>query len=686
MKKVFVVSKTHLDLGFTDYAENIRQQYIESFIPDAVHLAEKINTADKKYFIWTTGSWLLKEALESGTEEQKNALKSAIAAGNIVAHAMPFTLHTELLDADTLDYGLSIVDSLDEIRGRKTVAAKMTDVPGHTKGIVKALAQHGIKLLHIGVNGASAIPELPECFLWKNGEYEIVVIYSGDYGGAFKSSFMEEILYFDHTLDNHGAPSPQKVLDKFNRIQSQFPGYDITAGTMDDFADVIWEHKNKLPVYEGEIGDTWIHGAATDPYKSASLRELMRLKREWLSDGTMQKNSKEYMEFTDALLCIAEHTCGMDNKKFFADYENYLKADFYKARQADKVSIHHPLRDFPQNLLTLINRKKGIYARGSYNTIEKSWFEQRSYIDKAVLALNDNHRKQAEKVLEKLIPVNPLDLPDGVDCCRALSCGNWNFELNEKGGIGYLAFGDDVIIRNNDEPVIEYFSFSDDDYKYWLSHYTRNLKKTSHWSVGDFARPLLKYANGKYPVGRFAYFVDKAFCINANKIAVNLKCDNRLCEELGAPRLIQILYTLDENGLNISLSWFGKDANRLTEAVYMHLFPSVDDIKFRKIDAMIEPDSAASMGGRNLHAVFDTKIKCNNQSYKIVNYHSPLASVGRGKILQFDNKLEDAVKDGITYVLYNNVWGTNFPLWYENNAYFEFEISTSGVEENEIDV
>ena len=26
MKKVFVVSKTHLDLGFTDYAENIRQR------------------------------------------------------------------------------------------------------------------------------------------------------------------------------------------------------------------------------------------------------------------------------------------------------------------------------------------------------------------------------------------------------------------------------------------------------------------------------------------------------------------------------------------------------------------------------------------------------------------------------------------------------------------------------------
>ena len=35
---------------------------------------------------------------------------------------------------------------------------------------------------------------------------------------------------------------------------------------------------------------------------------------------------------------------------------------------------------------------------------------------------------------------------------------------------------------------------------------------------------------------------------------------------------------------------------------------------------------------------------------------------------------EDYKKDGISFVLYNNVWGTNFPLWYEDNACFQFEI------------
>lgn len=674
MKKVFVVSKTHLDLGFTDYAKSIKQKYLNSFIPDAISLAESVNTSDKKYFVWTTGSWLLKEMLNNADKTQREKLVNAIENGNIAPHAMPFTTHCGLLDYDTFDYGLSIVRELDEIRGRKTVAAKMTDVPGHTKGIIKLFANHGIRLLHIGVNGASAIPEVPECFLWKNGDYEIVVIYSGDYGGAFKSDFMEEVLYFDHTLDNHGAPSPQKVMDKFNIIRSQFPDYEVTAGTLDDFADIIWEHKDKLPVFEGEIGDTWIHGAATDPYKSASLRELMRLKREWLGNGSMQRNSDEYIGFTDALLCIAEHTCGMDSKMHFADYEHYLKKDFQKARSADKVKVRHLFREFPQNFMVAVNRAKGDYKNGSYRKIEKSWQEQRNYINVALSYLSEEHKVQAEKALSRLIPVSPIELSERDNACKAITRGDWKLELNDKGGIGSLFHGDYEIIRKNNEPIIEYFSFSDDDYKYWLSHYSRNLEETAKWALGDFARPLLKYADGKYPTGRFAYSVDKIAVIDSNKIAVNLKCDNKLCDELGAPRLVQIIYALNDDGLKIDVSWFGKDANRLTEAIYMHLFPANSNIKLRKIDDIVEPNSVVSMGGRNLHSVFDTKIECADKHYKFTNHHSPLISIGRGKILQFDNKLEDAKTDGITYVLYNNVWGTNFPLWYEDNAHFEFDI------------
>ncbi len=664
MKKVIVVSKTHLDLGFTDYAENIKQKYIHSFIPDAIDLAEKVNTADKKYFVWTTGSWILKEALKN--PDQKDKLTKAIKDGNIVPHAMPFTTHTELLDEDSLDFGLSLVDGLDEIRGRKTISAKMTDVPGHTKGLVSILARHGIKLLHIGVNGASALVDVPPCFVWKNGDDEIVVIYSGDYGGAFKCDLVDEVLYFDHTLDNHGAPSPQKVLDKISKIQSEYPDYEVTAGTIDDFAEVIWEVREKLPVFEGEMGDTWIHGSATDPYKSASLRTLIHLKNEWLENGSLDRNSDEYKNLVDAILCTAEHTCGMDSKTYFSDYGHYLKKDFKKARKSDKVKFNHLFCDMPQSILPVVSLFDGRRKRGYYSVIEKSWAEQRAYIDLAIDALSDEHKAIAKSEIAKLMPTTSTSISaNDVD---SLQVGEWVLKINKNGGIGALKCGNEEIIRTNDEPIFTYRSFCNEDYKYWLTHYSRNLEETAIWALGDFARPGMNRVEGKYPSGRFAYQVEK-MCASEKQITVNLVCDKKLCDELGAPRLIQVIYTLAEYGLNVNVSWYGKDANRLTEAIYMHIFPALD-VKLRKLGCVVSPDEVTLNGSRNLHAVQSVEMG----EFEIVNRHSPLVSVGKGKILEFDNKFEDAKTDGLSFVLYNNVWGTNFPLWYEDNARFEFEV------------
>ena len=665
MKKVIVVSKTHLDLGFTDYAENIRQKYIDKFIPEAIDLAEKVNKDGKKYFVWTTGSWILKEAL--AVPERKAKLEKAIKEGNIAPHAMPFTTHTELLDEDSLDFGLSVVDALDSLRGRKTVAAKMTDVPGHTKGLVPMLAKHGIKLLHIGVNGASALVDVPPCFLWKNGDSEVVVIYSGAYGGAFKSDLVEEILYFDHTLDNHGAPSPEKVLAHFDDIQKQYPGYEITAGTIDDFADVIWQVRDKLPVFEGEMGDSWIHGSATDPYKSACLRTFMALKKQWLADGSLTRDSDEYKNFTDALLCIAEHTCGMDSKTYFSDYGHYLKKDFIKARKKDKVQFRYLFSDMPQSILPLVSLFDGRRKRGYYSVIEKSWAEQRGYVNKALSALGSVHREIAEKAISELIPKSAREIISKGE--KTLTTGKWSLKLNDFGGIGELSFDGRQIIRDNNEPVVTYRSFCNKDYDYWLSHYSRDLHETAVWALGDFARPNLKTFEGKYPAGRFPYKADKIQA-EGSQITVNLTCDKKLCDNLGAPRLIQIIYTLENDQLNIEVSWYGKDANRLTEAIYFNLFPNADKVQLKKLGTLVSPEEVTLNGSRNLHAVQSVIW----DSCEAENLHCPLVSFGGGKILEFDNKLEDIRKDGISFVLYNNVWGTNFPLWYEDNARFSFNI------------
>ena len=126
--------------------------------------------------------------------------------------------------------------------------------------------------------------------------------------------------------------------------------------------------------------------------------------------------------------------------------------------------------------------------------------------------------------------------------------------------------------------------------------------------------------------------------------------------------------------MKIDVSWFNKDANRLTEAIFFKLYPIESKVKFEKLGELIDPYKVVSRGSRNLHVIKRAVFADGKNTIKVSNNPSPLVSVGKGKILEFDNVFEK-LSSGLSYVLYNNVWGTNFPLWYEENAHFEFEIN-----------
>ena len=151
--KIIVIFKTHLDLGFTNFAGTVKERYMKEYIPNAMRTAREMR-GEKERFIWTTGSWLIEQYLEEG--EHPEWMEDAIRHGEIRWHALPFTTHTELMNRELFCYGLNISRKLDERFGMSTAAAKMTDVPGHTRSMIPLLAGAGVRFLHIGVNPASA--------------------------------------------------------------------------------------------------------------------------------------------------------------------------------------------------------------------------------------------------------------------------------------------------------------------------------------------------------------------------------------------------------------------------------------------------------------------------------------------------------------------------------------------------
>ena len=72
-KQVFVIFKTHLDVGFTDYAANITEKYLKSYIPNAIKVGSELKDTDTP-FIWTVGSWLIWLAVKNDKDGDRKSV------------------------------------------------------------------------------------------------------------------------------------------------------------------------------------------------------------------------------------------------------------------------------------------------------------------------------------------------------------------------------------------------------------------------------------------------------------------------------------------------------------------------------------------------------------------------------------------------------------------------------------
>ena len=342
IKTVYLIFKTHLDIGYTDFAENVKKRDVESYIPNAIKVGYALKDTETP-FVWTVGSWLVWEALK---HDKDGVVEQAIKDGIIVWHALPYTSHTEIMSEKLFNYALSLSAKLDKRFGKRTHAAKMTDVPGHTIGAVPLMARAGVDFLHIGINTAAAPADVPPLFKWRLLDDEVTVMYQGCYGES--QEFDDFAVCFAHTNDNMGPQSPDAIIQIYDKYKAKYPGAKIVAATLDDIAERVAEIKD-LPVITDEIGDSWIHGAGTDPKKVSMYLELLR---------HIDKTDIENIDLTDNLLLVPEHTWGMAWMHFFPELLTWSNKDL-KAREEDE----------------------------DIKRMEKSWQEQRDYVAAAEKAL-----------------------------------------------------------------------------------------------------------------------------------------------------------------------------------------------------------------------------------------------------------------------------------------------------------
>jgi hypothetical protein len=640
LQRVQIVFKTHLDLGFTDYAANVVASYFNDFIPRAMRLASQLRQEEStERFRWTLGSWLIYEYLEKASPEARRDMEAAIEAGDIIWHALPFTSHTELMNAELFRYGLSFSQRLDKRFGKKTIAAKMTDVPGHTIAIVPLLAEAGVELLHIGVNEASMPPDVPPVFRWKCDESAINVIYESSYGNVTVLDSLGEALALVFTGDNMGPPTKEMVLQTYQKLQERFPEAELLTSSLDSFAEVLRGIQDTLPVMTDEIGDTWIQGLGTDPTKVRNYRALLPL-------------AKESEILSHALLLTAEHTWGMDEKVHLADYSHYENDALASARK-----------------------------RPQFQRFEASWQEQRDYIGNALAGLQATDLgDKAREALREVEPKRPNLNNYQTITARRLETKQFELAWNEAGAIRYLLEKQNKRLLADENHLLaafHYEAFSVEDYERYWRQYIRETPENRYWAREDNTKPGMPDFAHQYWKPQLQESYQRR-----DETAVHLLLELAMPEaslRFGAPAKLYLEYIFPHNEarIDLRLQCFEKAASRLPVAFWLSFVPpnfKPEGWRLEKMGKMISPLYVVSKGARSLHAIERGVFYADEQlSLELHSLDAPLVAVGQASLLNFTNEIP-VLEQGMHFNLYNNVWGTNFPMWFEDDSLFRFSI------------
>ncbi|HXR38110.1 MAG TPA: DUF5054 domain-containing protein [Terracidiphilus sp.] len=655
VKRVLVMFKCHFDAGFIDTQANVVHKYFTQYFPQAIEIARAANAGGKRRYVWTTGSWLLFEYLEQASAADRKIMEEAIVRREIAWHALPFTWQTELLSPSMIEGSLALSQSLDRRFGVVTTGAKMTDVPGHTRGLIPPIAKHGIGFLDIGVNDASTPAQLPPLFLWKDPSgASLSVMYHLGYGGTTRVPGSDLAIAVEVRGDNSGPHTPQEIADIHAGLAAQFPNAEITAGDLSDIANALQPHRASLPVVTQEIGDTWIHGCASDPLKVARFREVSRLRDNWLDSGAFQTGDATDLALLRRVLLEAEHTWGTDTKTWL-DYDNQK----------------------PSDLARMLDTK-------NYKVVQFSWVEKRQDLLDGIATLPGDLRRQAERAIESLNPSEPKPSAGAVAHPAAQLIETTHFTLGidpQTGAVNRLRNkGTDREWAGPANPIalLTYQTLSKKDYDRFMAAY---LKSTADWAFKDFGKPNCdKFGAVSQDWHPKPAAISLEETPDAHRILIRLEFADGQAFRSGRasfPRkaFVELMLPKAEPAIHLHISWFGKPATRLPEALWLTFNPVAEDPGGWTLDKsgeLISPFDVVPSGNRQMHAL-STGFEYSQPGHRfaVETLDAPVVALGERTPLGFSTAQPDLIA-GIHACLFNNAWGTNYIMWYGEDTRFRF--------------
>jgi hypothetical protein len=548
-----------------------------------------------------------------------------------------------------------------------------------------------------------------------------LIFFSPDYGGIEIDDCVM-VDGFDTALamafrgDNAGPHEPSEVLQIFTQLSSQFPNADVTASTWDQFVAAVLPHRASLPVITSEMGDTWIHGVSSDPYKTALLRAAFDARAQCLGAGQCDTQEYRFYNFSRLLIKVSisfcmpqcrsiktlefgffdsfiqgiEHTWAGDVKKFLNDteYLQWSNADFNAIRNS-----------------------------AGYQNLEATWFEQRlwalevrnfSIISDAELQLKwicvlfchflqaplqalGDHPLAAEISRRwHAIRSQTIPQPDQLgytqvqtDIGQVFRIGDFSIAFDaESGAITTLTeLSNGTQWADAQHPLAQflYQTFDQNDVNSFLDQYIycqpMDIDACS-WVLKDFGKLNVSTAR---PISQIVpttlqqlWFkpVSTQDTATASSFLLLLSLPTDAHTQAGAPATIWLQVVAQAPALKISVQWSDKTPTRLPESLWLRFGAAADNVLVQKAGGMIDLHQRLFNASSHLHGIWNSVVlQQGSQQLSVSSPSSAVVSVGLpvNKLTAYPIPVDSFQPDfdaGVAFNLFNNLWGTNYIMYW----------------------
>ncbi|MFC1633408.1 polysaccharide lyase family protein [Planctomycetota bacterium] len=399
--EVWLLHHSHVDIGYTHVQTEVEQkhwQYFQQVIDLARKSADFPNGAPFKWNVEVL--WAVDSYLKQASPAEREAFIHAVKKGWIGLDALYGNELTALCRPEEL---IRLVEYAQMLRNRYEVtidSAMITDVPGHTWGIVPVLAQSGVKYFSVGPNRGHRIGYTlstwgDKPFYWESpcGKHKILCWVAGEGYSFFHSGRLDGGRLFDYLSrledseypydmlqlrysigGDNGPPDPD--LSQFVKDWNAKYAYPkiIVATTSEMFREFERRYGDKLSRIRGDFTPYWEDGAGSSARETAMNREaaerLTQAETLWAMLDPGNYPTEQFYEAWRNVILYDEHTWGAHCSISQPDSE-FTKAQ-WKIKQAFALNAEVQSYNLLNNALAKRRAtEKNVSAVDVFNT--SSW-------------------------------------------------------------------------------------------------------------------------------------------------------------------------------------------------------------------------------------------------------------------------------------------------------------------------